>query len=277
MTSRRILWVALGLGLATRLAAGPPIVHHRVNVAYHPDWIPSGFASIIPGLPHAWLPIPHGSESSWGLVPSAFGRPLVQGLWDGSVTMEWPLPVRESMTWAQSHIGRPWIASGSGYSTAPHQATIDSLLFVGPFPYQTLTASFAPLQGWTRVSFQIQRVMIPKRPQSSLLMPHATRILMVYHETSQKKKSVVIRSSRIINPMLQQLNRLAVAPEGVGGCEAQIPGMVTFQFIYPGTPPITAAFSPACGWIRINQSPPLRVTSPLLRLWQKLLAPSPLG
>jgi hypothetical protein len=108
-------------------------------------------------------------------------------------------------------------------------------------------------------------------------MPHATQIMMIYQETAQKKKAIVVRSSTVINPMLHQLNRLPVAPQGVGGCEAQIPGTISFQFIYPGTRPIIATYSPACGWIRINQSPPLRVNSKLLSLWQKLLAPSPLG
>ncbi len=273
----RILWIALGLGVVARLATGPTMAHHRVNVAYHPGWIPSGFASIIPGLPHAWLPIPPGSTLSWGQVPSVFGSSLTQDLWDGSVTMEWPLTVSQSMSWGRSHIRRPWLLSGSGSFTGPHQSTVDSLLFVGSFPYQTLTASFIPIQGWTRVSFQIQRVMLPARPASSVLMPHATQIRMIYQETARKKKSIVIRSSTVINPMLHQLNRLTEAPQGVGGCEAQIPGVITFQFIYPRIRPITATYSPACGSIRINHSPPLRVNSRLLGLWQKLLAPSPLG
>lgn len=277
MGSWRILWMALGLGLVTRLAAGPAVAHHRINLAYHPSWIPSGFATIIPGWPHAWLPIPPGGEVSWGRIPSVYGRPLVQNLWDGSVTAEWPLTPSQSMAWARSHIGRPWRSSGSGYANGPHQPTIHSLLFVGPYPYQTLTASFTPIEGWTRVSFQIQRVMIPKRPQSSLLMLGATRIILVYHETAQKKKSVVVNSPHIINPMLHQLNRLTVAPAGVGGCEVQIPGTITFQFFYPGKHPISAGFSPACGLIRINQSPPLSINGRLFSQWQKLLAPSPLG
>ena len=223
------------------------------------------------------VPTPPGGRPGWGVSASTFGRPLVRSLWQGSQTMVWPMATHPSITWAQSHIHGPWVAAGSGVTKGPHQPASRSLLFRGPLPDETLTLTFMPLQGWTRVSYQIQRIMLGTRPASSYLKPYAVKVVVDYQETRFKHKSIGVTAPGIIQEMTHWLNQLTMAPQGVGGCEVQIPGQVSIRFFYAHAPTKTVIYVPACGMVSVSKGSSLTVGQRLMDLWQKLLAPSPLG
>ncbi len=126
--------------------AGPRAENHQVALSYHPAWLPSVLAPLIPGLPDtAPIPLPRGSYSGLGAIPAPF-MPLVKHLWVGGHTYMWPMSVQSAAAWARRHVGSVWKPVLHGERVDPGQPTTYEWGFNSrQVPYQTL---YTPACDW---------------------------------------------------------------------------------------------------------------------------------
>lgn len=245
------LLLALDLGV---YLAGPPVRHHHIALPFHPLWLPSVLAPLAPELPEtAPIALPNGSDSALGALPPS-SVPLVDNLWIGGHSFVVPLGVHQTMAWLQDHTGNSWKVSLTGSYINPGHQTIYSVgLMSRRIPDQTVMISLqSQATGRTMATLMVQTVMIPHRPQDTLLPPNPSAIHIIYHAFHPRQEVVVVTSSTLVARITHQINQGRVVPLGVGDCGAAGLWDATLHFRYRHRSPISVQYAPSCGWALVN-------------------------
>ena len=235
--------------------AGPRAENHQVALSYHPAWLPSVLAPLIPGLPDtAPIPLPRGSYSGLGAIPAPF-MPLVKHLWVGGHTYMWPMSVQSAAAWARRHVGSVWKPVLHGERVDPGQPTTYEWGFNSrQVPYQTLYMDFRAVSpSRTMVTLAVQSIELPKRPASTYLPLNAESVRIVYHTYHPRTQSVVIVAHRTVSALLDIINRGGLYPMGVGNCAAYT-WDADLIFRYPHGQSIAVQYAAACDWVVIGRA-----------------------